>query len=335
MKYPTFKPNATIGVTAPSSGVEASFHDYLKESQTRLERDGFKVVMGDTPWTQVKAKSAPAKIRANELQKMMEDLEIDLIFPPWGGELLIEILDKLDFSKFPPKWILGYSDLSTLLLAVTLKTGIATAQGPNLIEMRGQSSDVTTAMWKEVLSTKAGESVIQYASQKYQKYWRFDEPTPCIFHLTEPTAWKTISGRDVEIEGRLLGGCVDVIQHLVGTPYGAVETFSKAFTKGEPIIWHFEVYDLDTTALRRSLVQMKYAGWFDHCTGILFGRGKTMAISDYQMTDVYRELAQELNVPVVYDIDCGHFPPQVTLINGAFAKVVVNVNEKSITQTFI
>jgi len=335
IKYPTLKTQATVGVTAPSNGVDQGFHTLLKASQKRLERDGFTVVIGETAWTQVKASSATAEKRASEFQTMMENEAIDLIIPPWGGELVIEILDKLDFSKLQLKWILGYSDLSVLLLAVTLKTGMATAQGPNLLEMRGQSSDETTARWKEVLSTKEGGTIVQYASKRYQKYWRHDAPTPWVFHLTEPTKWKTITGSDVEIEGRLLGGCIDVIRHLVGTPYGDVATFLAQFSKGEPVIWHFEAYDMDNTALRRSLVQMRYAGWFDHCAGVLFGRGRNNAVYDYQLTDVYRELAEELNVPIVYDIDCGHFPPQMTLINGAVAKVVVKDNEKSLTQLLI
>ena len=54
---------------------------------------------------------------------MMQDENIQMIFPTWGGELLIEILDFVDFDALQPKWIVGYSDISTLLLAVTLKQG--------------------------------------------------------------------------------------------------------------------------------------------------------------------------------------------------------------------
>ena len=335
MRYPTLKLSATVGVTAPSSGVDKDFHSWLKASRERLERDGFTVITGETAWMQVKARSAPAQKRATELQMMMEDERIDLIIPPWGGELVIEILAELDFSKLTPKWILGYSDLSVLLLAITLKTGIATAHGPNLVDMRGETSDETTGMWRDVLSTKEGSSIVQYASKKYQKVRRYDNPTPWVFHLDEPTKWKVLTGKNAEFEGRLLGGCIDAIRHLVGTPFGDVAKFLEQFAKGESIIWYFENYDLNNAELRRSLVQMRYAGWFEHCSGILFGRGANVAVYDYQASDVYRELADELNVPIVYDIDCGHLPPQLTLINGSLGKVVINENEKSITQFFI
>lgn len=99
---------------------------------------------------------------------MMQDENIQMIFPPWGGELLIEILDFVDFDALQPKWIVGYSDISTLPCC-HIKTGIATAHGTNLIDLRGEYLDETTAMWESVLKTREGESILQQPSEKYQK----------------------------------------------------------------------------------------------------------------------------------------------------------------------
>ena len=93
-------------------------------------------------------------------------------------------LNILIFINIKNKWVLGYSDTSVLLLAITLKTGIATAHGTNFVDLRGEYSDDTTAMWQSVLSTKSGESVLQYSSAKYQKEWQHNNPSPCVFHLT-------------------------------------------------------------------------------------------------------------------------------------------------------
>lgn len=100
---------------------------------------------------------------------------------------MIEILDFVDFDALQPKWIVGYSDISTLLLAVTLKTGIATAHGINLIDLRGEYLDETTAMWESVLKTREGESILQQPSEKYQKEWPHEHSSSSVFHLTEPT----------------------------------------------------------------------------------------------------------------------------------------------------
>ncbi|TQK53666.1 muramoyltetrapeptide carboxypeptidase LdcA involved in peptidoglycan recycling [Brevibacillus sp. AG162] len=334
--YPTLKKGATIGVTAPSSGVPEDLHELIRLACSRMESRGYSIFCKDTVWTQEKAKSAPATNRAAEFNALMQDENVDIIIPPWGGELLIEILDKLDFHAMQPKWVLGYSDVSVLLLAITLKTGMATAHGTNLVDLRGADMDETTAMWETVLSTQRGESVLQYSSPMYQKEWQHANPSPHIFHLTEPTVWKTTQTTPhVNMQGRLLGGCIDIIRHVIGTPYGDVQTFQKEQIGNEAIIWYLENCELSATDLRRSLVQMKLAGWFDHCAGIMFGRSPAnQAVEGYTVEDVYQELAAELQVPVLYDVDCGHMPPQITFINGAFAEVELSFGKGSVRQYF-
>lgn len=147
--------------------------------------------------------------------------------------------------------------------------------------------------------------------------------------------WKVVGGGRAEMRGRLLGGCIDVIRHLVGTPYGDVREFRERHIPGEPLLWYLENCELSTVDMRRSLVQMKLAGWFEHCAGILFGRSAVhIPMDGYTELDVFEELAAELGVPVVYDADCGHKPPQLTLINGAYAEVVAEAGRGTVVQTF-
>ncbi|WP_430788901.1 S66 family peptidase [Virgibacillus flavescens] len=333
--YPYLNKGATVGVTAPSSGLELEQHDMFRQASKRSEERGYPVVCGQTVWTQEKAKSAPAQTRADEFNRMMQNEEVQAVIPLWGGELLVEIIDKIDFDMFKKKWILGYSDLSVLLLATTLKTGMATAHGTNFVDLRGEYSDKTTGMWEQVLSTEAGGSITQYSSEKYQKNWDHANPTPEVFHLTEPTEWKTLSGEAVLLEGRLLGGCIDVIRHLIGTPYGNVREFQQEKLNNEPILWYMENCQMNTTDLRRTLVQMRLAGWFDNCSGIMFGRSMANeTVENYEAVDVYKDLENELNIPIIYDIDCGHVPPQVTFINGAYAEVEVSNGKSKIVQWF-
>ncbi|WP_145949918.1 S66 peptidase family protein [Paenibacillus sp. Y412MC10] len=335
IQYPRMEKGAVVGVTAPSSGIEPGLHDMFRTAVSRMEERGYRVRVGETVWTQHKAKSAPAKVRAEELNEMLGDPRIGAIIPPWGGELLIEMLDRVDFDRIPRKWILGYSDLSVLLLAITLKTGIATAHGLNFVDLRGAYSDDTSAMWETVLTAEPGDRIAQQASANYQKEWRHDDPSPCVFHLTEPTVWKTVSGGPESLQGRLLGGCVDVIRHLIGTPYGDVATFRERHIPGEPLLWYLENCELNTADLRRSLVQMKYAGWFEGCSGLLFGRSAAnRPMEGYTVEDVYQELSEELGVPVIYDIDCGHVPPQMTLVNGAYAEVKADGGGGTLVQYF-
>ncbi|MFJ5714520.1 S66 peptidase family protein [Neobacillus sp. NPDC093127] len=333
--YPHLKNGATIGVTAPSSGVATELHELVKLACSRLEQKGFQVLCGDTVWSHYKAKSAPAVKRAAEFNGLMADSDTDIIIPPWGGELLMEVLEHIDYENIKNKWVLGYSDISGLLLAITLKTGIATAHGTNLIDLRGEFSDETTAMWESVLSTETGESVLQHSSDQYQKEWNHADPSPCVFHLTEKTQWKTVSNRNVKMQGRLLGGCIDIIRHLIGTPFGDVQSFRNQHINGEPVIWYLENCEMNTADLRRSLVQMKLAGWFDHCSGLMFGRSPANTpVDNYTVEDVYQDLVDELDIPIIYDIDCGHVPPQITFINGAYAEVEAAEGKGTVLQFF-
>lgn len=323
IKYPS-ETIRSIGVTAPSSGVQKELHGLLEQTIRRQQEKGFTVTVGDTAWTQHEAKSALAETRAKEFMEMMQNAEIDAIIPPWGGELLLEILEYLDFSEMQTKWVLGYSDVSGLLLAITLQTGIATAHGTNIIDLRGTDTDATTAKWIDVLSTKSGGEVDQVSSELFQQKWEHQNPTPQVFHLTEKTEWKTVSGAETSFEGRLLGGCIDIIRHLVGTPYGKVDEFRKRHIPEEPVIWYLENCEMGVADLKRSLTQMKYAGWFDNCSGILFGRSAANeATQNYTAEKMYQDLEKELNIPIIYDIDCGHMPPQIIFVNGAYAEVKV------------
>lgn len=332
IRYPQLT-GRTVGVTAPSSGIPTELHHLLHEAEKTFASRGFTLRFQPSSWTQLNAKSAPAEVRAHELTALFQDEAIDLIIPPWGGTLLIEILDRIAWDELPAKWMLGYSDVSLFLFVYTLKTGIASAHGTNLVDLRGEEWDETSSRWLDVVSAKEGETVIQRSSEHYQKEWQHGNPTPHIYHLTETTEWKSIGGN--EATGRLLGGCIDVLLHTIGTPYGDIASFQRERLNGEPILWYFENAELDVPALKRTLLQMKWAGWFDHASGILFGRSEAQQpVQGYTAEEVYAELQDMLNVPIIYDIDCGHVPPQLTLINGAHASIQVEDGKGTLIQTF-
>ena len=57
--------------------------------------------------------------------------------PPWGGELAIDLLDQLDWDRLAaaePTWLVGWSDLTTVMLPLTLRLGWATLHGWNLMD---------------------------------------------------------------------------------------------------------------------------------------------------------------------------------------------------------
>ncbi|HEY4553785.1 MAG TPA: S66 peptidase family protein [Bacillaceae bacterium] len=328
IQYPKpLKKGGTIGVTAPSSGVEEELHPILKEAIQQFERRDFSMLVGETAWTQSEAASAPAEKRASELTSMLQNPDVSAIIPPWGGEILMEILPLIDWDKLQPKWILGYSDTSTLLFSITIKTGIATAHGTNLVDLRSDKWDSVTSKFMDVLTGTAGDTIIQFSSEKYQSEWNHDRiPDPYVYNLDSPTEWKTIDGKPAKLAGRLLGGCIDTIQPLVGTPYGDVQGFREKYLNGkENILWYFENCEMTSTDFYRALLQMHYAGWFEQSGGIIFGRTAAgQEVEGFTSEEAMKRLSAKTGLPIVYDADIGHVPPQVILVNGAWAEVEVS-----------
>ncbi len=338
IRYPeTLVKGQTIGVTAASSGVASELHHLLRQAAHQFERRGYMVELGETVWTDDKLTSAPKDIRLAEFMKMMVDDEVHAIIPPWGGEFLSEILPFLPFDELTPKWVVGYSDTSTLLLPITLMTGIATVHATNFIDVRSDEWDPVTSKFLDVLKASKGDTIIQQSSEKFQSEWQhFAPPDPFVFKLDLETEWKTIGNRPVQFEGRILSGCIDTVRHLVGTPFGDVKAFREKFIAGDKIIWALENCDMDAPDFYRSILQLHNAGWFDHTAGIIFGRTAAGQAQDgFTAVDAMERLAEMTGLPIVYDADIGHVPPQMTFVNGAFAQVKVAEGKAVMTTTFV
>ena len=71
------------------------------------------------------------------------------------------------------------------------------------------------------------------------------------------------------------------------------------------------------------LHHLRLAGWFDRATGVLVGRTSAPDSSDYTHFDALRDALGPLDVPVLYDLDLGHVPPQLALVNGAPTEVAL------------
>lgn len=324
IRYPkALQTGQTIGITAPSSGVVTELHDLVHQSKKQFEKRGYHIEIGETVWTQYKAASSSKETRAGELNAMLQSKDIQTIIPPWGGEILQEVLPLIEWDKVQPKWILGYSDTSTLLFALTLKTGIATAHGTNLVDLRSDEWDPTTSKFLEILSSEGDATITQVSSSHYQSKWSHEkEPDPYVFNLDTETKWETVKNSIVEMKGRLLGGCMDTIRHLIGTPYGNVREFQKTHLRDEPLVWYLENCEMSATDFHRTLMQMHQSGWFDNATGLLFGRTPTgQKVGGFTTLDALERLAEESNLPIIYNADIGHIPPQMTFVNGAYAEI--------------
>lgn len=329
MIYPApLLPGARIAVTAPSSGVQPALHARLNLVLANLRAQGFQVVEGLCLRNEVASASAPADERAAELMAFLLRDDIAAVIPPWGGELAIELLDRLDWAALArarPKWLLGYSDTSTLLLALTLRLGWATAHGPCLMDLAPGQFDPLTRGVMGALATPAGGCLVQSQSSHWQLKWTdFADLPEVTYQLTEPTRWQALHGQtEVNLSGRLLGGCIDTLMHTAGTVHGDVAAFVHTHRAAGTLLY-LENAEQSPTALVRALHRLRWAGWLDGIHGLLLGRSAapdSTAEHELRYEEALRSSLAGLTCPVLWDVDIGHRPPQLLLINGALAQV--------------
>ncbi|ATA23675.1 peptidase U61 [Brenneria goodwinii] len=333
-------PGDLIAITAPSTGVPRTLHPRLELAKNALKKRGFSVIEGNCLRSEYKNKSANRISRAKELTDFLNNTEIKAIMPPWGGELAMELLELIDFERLAqaePKWFVGYSDLSTLHFPLTTISGWATVHGPNLMELGAKVVDLTTEGIWSVLESERGTMIKQQSSSAYQKKendWR-EEPD-AAFNLTQQTEWKRLDGSPstVSFKGRLIGGCLDTISRLAGTRFGNLPQFCEQ-NKDDGVILYFENVEMRPCELTRALFSLRMHGWFDNVAGILIGRNAAPDAAEPERQNYFDALISALShlkVPVIYDVDIGHVPPQLSLVNGALATISFSGKGGSISQ---
>ena len=132
--------------------------------------------------------------------------------------------------------------------------------------------------------------------------------------------------------GRLLGGCIETVSILAGTPYGDVPAFAREHAP-EGLLLYVEASGDVALDIARDLWRMRLAGWFDVATAVLVGRTSAPDSPGFTQDDAVRSALDGLDVPVVLDVDCGHVPPHLALVNGALAELEVDGATARLTQT--
>ncbi|MFH7336142.1 S66 peptidase family protein [Streptomyces sp. KHY 26] len=335
IRYPRpLRPGDRIGVTSPSSGVAGLLRPRLDVAIKEIEARGHEVVVGRCMdgTTHV---SAPAAERAAELTDMLTDPTIRAVVPPWGGETAIDLMPHLDFEaigRAEPTWVVGYSDMSTVLTPLTLLTGVATVHGNNLMDTPYRVPEGLVS-WLDVVAAPQGEPFAQIPPGRYRTGgWDDWTRDPEIRDLTldGEGGWTRLDGDgDVDVEGRLIGGCVETVAPLAGSRY--LDT--SRFAGDEPLLVYVEACEDNAFTICRHLHGLRLAGFFDRAAAVLVGRTNAPDSPTLTQREAVLDALGPLGVPIIADVECGHVAPHLPLVNGARGRVVHTAARSEIVQT--
>ena len=282
--------------------------------------------------------SAPAIDRADELMEMLLDPEIKAVVPPWGGELAIDILTLLDFralERVPPTWVVGYSDISTVLVPLTTKLGWATLHGQNLLDTPYRVPAPLLSWLDVVMSTEA--TLTQGPSTAHRAAGHDDwvsDPTVTEYSFDSAGTWRRLDGSSepLRVSGRLIGGCIETVSPIAGTELADVVTFASDFASDDGLLVYIEAAESNAADIARNLWRLRLTGWFDHANAVLVGRTNAPNLDGFTQLDAVVSVLADLDIPVVVDVDCGHVPPHLALINGLVTEVSVSTHSASLVQ---
>ena len=327
------RPGDRIGVTSPSAGVGGAAAERIDFCVGWLRDRGYEVEVGACMGTPGLT-SAPAAERAAELTRMLADPDIACVLPPWGGETAIDLVDLLDWDALAaaePTWLVGFSDISTLLVPVTTRLGWATVHGDNLADT---PYDVPDGLlhWLTLVGGDPATPFTQRDSGLVAEWVDVEEdPRATEWRRVGDGGWEVLGGGAVDVAGRLIGGCIETVANLAGTPYGDVRAWSDRLD--EPTIVYVEACEDHAVEICRKLHGLRLAGWFDRAAAVLVGRTSAPDHAGMTQREAVLDALGRLDVPIVVDLEIGHVPPHLPLVNGALARVVVDGDTREITQS--
>ncbi len=296
---PALRPGDTVGIVAPASGV---YYSSIRSGVQKLRQLGLKVVLGKYIYPEHKYLAAPDQDRAQELMEFVEREDIRAIVAARGGYGVMRIFPYLDFALFRqhPKIIMGYSDITALLVAIYQQSRLVTFHGP----VASSTFDAFTVRWLRTVLFAP-----DYAS-RYPEDWEPMTLTP------KQEVWTIRSG---QATGRLVGGNLTLLVSTLGTPY-EVDT--------QDAILFLEEIAEEPYKLDRMLMQLQLAGKLQQCRGIALGQfvrceatSQGLFPLSFTLREVLLQYFEPLDIPVVYGLPIGHIDSKWTLPLGTLARL--------------
>ena len=274
-------PGDTVGLINPASQITP---EEVQPVVDFLSFKGFRVKLGQHLFDQYGYLAGKDQDRAKDVNRMFADKSVQAILTVRGGWGCSRILPLLDYEliRQNPKIIIGYSDITSLLLAISSRTGLVTFHGP-----------VGTSTWNSF-------------TINYVQGILVDAQAMVLQNPKELPIKTIVSGK---AKGRLWGGNLSVLASIIGSSYLP--------DWGEGILFVEEIGE-DVYRLDRLLTQLQLAGILEQLSGFIFGQCTDCQAGEEDepsltLTQVLEDLLKPLGIPAWSGAAFGHVANKWTL----------------------
>jgi muramoyltetrapeptide carboxypeptidase len=290
------KKGSKIVIVSPAGTINKEF---VLSAKKYLSAAGFDVSISPFALNEFYQFSGTDDERLSDLQDALNNDLVDAILCSRGGYGLVRIIDKINFSKFiaNPKWIIGFSDITNLHLAV------------NKLRVMSIHGQMAKAFYKNINSESIFKllDILQGEKSSYN--------IPCHF--------LNIFGN---AEAELVGGNLSIIYSLQGTKY-EIDTNNKILFIED---LNEYLYHLD-----RIMLNLKLSGKLINLKGLVVGAFSDMLDNKKPFGknayEIILEHVSEYGYPVCFDFPAGHIAENMPLIMGA--RYSLSVTEDNILLT--
>jgi muramoyltetrapeptide carboxypeptidase len=292
IKPSRLRPGDTVGILSPAG---ATFHpDQIDLVVDAVKGLGFVPKLAPHATERYGYLAGPDEVRAADVNALFADPSIAALMPIHGGWGSARILPYLDYDtiRANPKVLVGFSDITALLLGIHSQTGLITFHGPHGI-----------TSWREGQVDPLRRVVINGEALTYTNPLLGEDQDRLM----------RVRGRVQTItpgqaSGTLIGGNLSVIAGIVGSPY---------MPNTEGAILFLEDIGEAPYRVDRMLTQLKLAGILDNLAGFIFGQctncGPGETYGSLTLEQILEDHIKPLGIPAWSGAWIGHVEPIWTL----------------------
>ncbi len=262
---------------------------------------GYEAVLGKSAHERHGYLAGTDDERLTDLNSALADPSIDAIWCIRGGYGSIRLLDRIDYEAIirRPKIVIGFSDITALLNAMTRLTGVVTFHGP---VARASMTEFSRRHFEVVLSGAGAAGRLE----------RLPEPPGVLLSQEN----RIVTLHPGVAEGPLVGGNLTLLQCLIGTPY---------FPDMSGAILFLEDVGEDLYRVDRMLSHLRLVGALQRLAGVVIGRFTDLERANRDgalgFDQVLAHYLRPLGIPAAYGFPIGHIEEQWTLPLGVKARL--------------